>query len=883
MYLSRFPFARGQETRRQEWLKQMNQPSFEPNKKHVLCSDHFTEDCFDRTGQTVRLRSTAVPTLFFSSPVTLDKSNLKDARLAECRSANNCDDVVKSQLAPNVVPSCTNESLASNNDGNVSVLASRDPVLIPPSTLVQNIADGLINQGYFLSSHSLKRKVETRRGEGVKKRKLVESRKLYPRQKVYPLREIIFAIRSRGELSDNAADLLSKCFECVPLQLISHVIKNKDCVNNCLKDKCDPILRSFVLTLLFYSRKAYDFVREIFDHCLPHPSAIRRWYEGIDGKPGFTSEAFDLLRRHAEQSPKKIFCSLILDEMSIRRHVEWDGEKFSGKVDMGTDLPDNEDALPEARNVLVFLVVTLQGSWKIPCAYFLIDSLSATERANLVELCISKLFDVGVHVSAVVCDGSSCNQSMFNMLGARLDPDIQPSFPHPCDSDVPVFAVFDVCHALKLTRNALRCMKVMIDDNDDPIEWMYIERLQQMQTSLHLSNKVHINWNIQTLSSSIANALEYCRTVLDLPEFAGSAATERFIRKFDRLFDVFNSQNHLGKGFNAPMRRENEKYWKPFLNSMDLYIRGLRDSSLKSILLTPCRTPFMGWLLDIYSIAGVYDTTVSQTALRYLCTHRFSLNNLEVFFSAVRACGGFDGNPTARQFMIAFKKRLVKRNVNVVGDCPSQESVSDLYFTFHAHFVQSVDVLGLASKYDFFEKEPKREVQSEHSSFNVPSFSLLSKYVTDVVGYVAGFVVRSLLKVVKCNECKHALFETKKPIASPYPLVKIQWKSELIYASADVIAVCSLAEKCFRRLTGAKNNAFAIDRGFKQALSSAILEAGGDKQLFSVLHSHMFDNEADANHVVHLLKLIAEVFINVRVCSSNRPTFAFSAVSSAYC
>jgi hypothetical protein len=881
--VSRFPFARGQETRRQEWLKQMNQPSFEPNKKHVLCSDHFTEDCFDRTGQTVRLRSTAVPTLFFSSPVTLDKSNLKEARLAECRSTNNCDDVVKSQSAPNLVPSRTNESLASNSDGNMSVVASRDPVLIPPSTLVQNIADGLINQRYFLSSNSLKRKAETRRVEGVKKRKLAEPRKLYLRQKVYPLREIIFALRSRGELSDNTADVVSKCFECVPLQLISHVIKNKGCVDNCLKDKCDPILRSFVLTLLFYSRKAYDFVREIFNHCLPHPSAIRQWYEDINGKPGFTSEAFDLLRRHAGQSPKKIFCSLILDEMSIRKHVEWDGEKFSGKVDMGTDLPDNEDALPEARNVLVFLVVTLQGSWKIPCAYFLIDSLSATERANLVELCISKLFDVGVHVSAVVCDGSSCNQSMFNKLGARLDADIQPSFPHPCDGDVPVFAVFDASHALKLTRNALRCVKVMIDDNDDPIEWVYIERLQQMQAGLCLRNKLHINWNKQTLSSSIANALEYCRTILELPEFAGSAATERFIRKFDRLFDVFNSQNPLGKNFHSPMRRENEKYWKPFLNSMDLYIRGLRDSSLQSILLTPCRTPFIGWLLDIYSIAGVYDTTVSQSSLHYLCTYKFSLNNLEVFFSAVRACRGFDGNPTARQFMIAFKKLLVKRNVKVVGDCPSQESVSDLYFTFHAPFAQSVDVSGLVSMYDFVEKEPNRELQSEHRSFGIPNFALLSKYVTDVVGYVAGFVVRSLLKVVQCNECKHALFETKKPVASPYPLVKIQWKNELIYASADVIVACSVAEKCSRRLTGVKNNEMAFDHRFKQALSCAILEAAGDKQLFSVLHSHMFDTEAEANHVVHLLKLIAEAFINVRVCSLNRPTFAFSAVSSTYC
>lgn len=29
-----------------------------------VCADHFTEECFDLTGQTVRLRDNAVPTVF---------------------------------------------------------------------------------------------------------------------------------------------------------------------------------------------------------------------------------------------------------------------------------------------------------------------------------------------------------------------------------------------------------------------------------------------------------------------------------------------------------------------------------------------------------------------------------------------------------------------------------------------------------------------------------------------------------------------------------------------------------------------------------------------------------------------------------------------------
>ncbi|XP_053558698.1 THAP domain-containing protein 2 [Bombina bombina] len=46
------------------WVMNMGRDHFYPSSKAVLCSDHFEEFCFDRTGQTIRLRSDAVPTMF---------------------------------------------------------------------------------------------------------------------------------------------------------------------------------------------------------------------------------------------------------------------------------------------------------------------------------------------------------------------------------------------------------------------------------------------------------------------------------------------------------------------------------------------------------------------------------------------------------------------------------------------------------------------------------------------------------------------------------------------------------------------------------------------------------------------------------------------------
>ncbi|CAB4015287.1 THAP domain-containing 9 [Paramuricea clavata] len=50
-----------------------------------------------------------------------------------------------------------------------------------------------------------------------------------------------------------------------------------------------------------------------------------------------------------ERDNQEVVCTLMLDEMSIRKHVEWDGKQFRGYVDLGTGI--NDDSLPEATTV----------------------------------------------------------------------------------------------------------------------------------------------------------------------------------------------------------------------------------------------------------------------------------------------------------------------------------------------------------------------------------------------------------------------------------------------------------------------------------------------------------------------------------------------------
>ena len=72
-------------------------------------------------------------------------------------------------------------------------------------------------------------------------------------------------------------------------------------------------------------------------------------------------------------------------EMAISTHAEWDGQKYCGFVDLGTGIDDN-DSLPLAKDALVFMVGSVNSTWKVPCAYFLVDGLSGIEHANLIKI-----------------------------------------------------------------------------------------------------------------------------------------------------------------------------------------------------------------------------------------------------------------------------------------------------------------------------------------------------------------------------------------------------------------------------------------------------------------------------------------------------------------
>ena len=107
----------------------------------------------------------------------------------------------------------------------------------------------------------------------------------------------------------------------------------------------------------------------------------------------------------------------------------------------------------------------------------------------------------------------------------------------------------------------------------------------------------------QTLSSSVADAIEFLNVSMKLCEFEDSCGTVKFVRMIDHLFDILNSCNPLGRGFNQPLRPTSTEIWEEILKSSANYLLSLKThTEVQQLLSTqPRKTFIIGFVTSIKS------------------------------------------------------------------------------------------------------------------------------------------------------------------------------------------------------------------------------------------------------------------------------------------
>ncbi|KAL4103426.1 hypothetical protein QTP88_018803 [Uroleucon formosanum] len=445
-----------------------------------------------------------------------------------------------------------------------------------------------------------------------------------------------------------------------------------------------PILRKFAMTLHFYSPSAYSYVRTIFSKALPDVSTIRKWYSKLDGLPGMTKESFQAISLKVKEmkvNGKQLYGCLVMDEMTIKQHVHWTGTRHQGYIDFGLGGKTEEmDNLPYAKDAFVIMVVDINTSWKVPIAYYLINGISAEEKANIILNCLQELDTTGVIIKTLTFDGAANNLSMASELEANLQySELKPYFLHP-------------------------------NTNDKKLPW----RLEDINESgLHSATKLrnrHIYYfrekmkvrlAVQTFSTSVANAILFCMNDLKLDNFQGADATIEFCLSINNIFDILNTRNFLSKGtYNKSINKRTKTEIFHYIEE------------------------------SIDYLAGGFNALKNQQ----------NVDHIEMLFSAIRAKGGFNNNPTVSQFEAAYKSIIVHSEIksSSSANCMALDDTTILTVSSSNIKVKDtqselLDLLCVAGSDDL-------------ENDNLVSVYQHSNFINDVVACIAGFVVRKIKK-----------------------------------------------------------------------------------------------------------------------------------------
>lgn len=630
--------------------------------------------------------------------------------------------------------------------------------------------------------------------------------------------------------------------------------------------KYSPVVRLFCFTLHFYSPKSYEYLRSIFNSNLPNPRTLRYWLSEIDSSPGFTECAFDALKKKAnmakESEGKDLVVGLIYDEMYIRRHSQWDKAKkeYIGHITAGT--PDEYAHFsPLANQVLLFMVCGINEDFKIPVGYFLAGALHAEEKVAMLHEAMRKLSDIGVKLASITSDG--INIKVYKDLGANFR-GYKPYFNNPYDIGSKVYVLLDPAHLIKLIRNCLARKKELMDGQGNKIFWRLIENLVSIQISKQINfnnklTKTHIEFEnvkmnvriaCQTISNSTASAIEFLDTTMKRKEFANSAATVKFSRTFNDLFDIMNSKkNHTDDNFKRPICAENINEITAYFDSIKEYILGLttvEKGKSVSVLSTQSHIPFFGFLHNMNSFLGIYKDYVapSFSGIEELYAFSLSQDHVESFFGCVRQMGGNNCNPNAQQFAAAYSKLLFKNEVTSsnVSNCQNDltkilEVSSGKKKTPISASAAELQLLEMYDDEDVYIPSERDDEMNNHSKAN-----LASKLEKKVIRKITLRGKRS------CHQCLSVFDENEK--TNDQFINFLSQRNEISQPCKSTIYIIDLIETTIEKFCS------------QDVSSTSMLSYILGKIDFSLLYDNSFEGLHD--HKYDLTKLICETYVDMK-------------------
>lgn len=448
----------------------------------------------------------------------------------------------------------------------------------------------------------------------------------------------------------------------------------------------------------------------------------------------------------------------------------------------------------------------------------------------------------------------------------------------------------------KIVRNTLSNRKEFFaDKKNNKIEWKLIESLYEFSREnnfkTHKLTKKHVEWkrnpmNVrlasQTFSNSVADSLQF---LMDqgIPEFQGAEATIDFIRRMDKLFNIFNSKYSNEKDvFKRVLTAENKRVVFNFLQNMIQYFKSLKveevyfigkkksKSAVRKLKLVPLlktrnKCAFRGFIIDMESLMSMFIEYVEQEhLLTEIPTYNLLQDFIEMLFGRTRACGGYNNNPNVQQFKSAFRKiqANMQLDLSVGSNCrvfdmnlPDNLNYSNIYFVSSKRATIQMDPHIYQQQRDSILDELKASTEFDAPLDDLDSvdkmhqnYHMLDSTSNFMTAYIASSIEK---KIMQCNS-----FHCDKCLSVFTDNDKIETISTHLLAYRPCIStmdICKVAEKFFKLYDVQKSN-FDFKVLYCLIFRTINFDALFTKSAF----------ECDINHKYQFIKCIVGQYITTR-------------------
>lgn len=305
------------------------------------------------------------------------------------------------------------------------------------------------------------------------------------------------------------SDQIRELFPNAPNKMLNNLLEQS--LNVSRSPKGRRWSKEFIATCLqLFNRspKCYEMFQQSKLMLLPSKSVLILYRNALKQDPGFDPKALEWMHEEANRlglSSNDRLGGVIFDEMTIQQDIQLEKNgsvlEFTGFTDLGREgdmcnqLRKGAVKSTMGTHILQLLFLGING-FRFPFAFFITDTVQASEIYSLFWKAVAELYTYGFKVLFTCMDGAQANRTFMHICVGK-EPKIF-STPSPCTSH-PVILMMDFSHVMKKIRNNLiqsgiheKCTRLLTLPTGVQIQWqMFIDFFRwDQQNGLQLHRKL---------------------------------------------------------------------------------------------------------------------------------------------------------------------------------------------------------------------------------------------------------------------------------------------------------------------------------------------------------------------------------------------------------